>query len=383
MSKPSAPKLPENGFWDWLNTVQCGDCLELLRQLPDESIDCCVTSPPYWNLRDFGVEGQLGTEETFHDYIENLCMIFNEVRRVLKPDGTCWVNMGDTYSGSNCGSHDHREQDGLGLQPQQRYKGQNAGATELPNKCLLQIPARFAIEMCNHGWILRNEIIWYKPNAMPVSVRDRFTVDFEKLFFFTKSSTYYFARQFEPLKSGADHDRPIGFVKGGGQSSKGAHGGVIRSNPLGRNKRCVWRIPTQPFPEAHFAVFPEALCEAPIKAGCPEFVCTRCGEGRKEIIEAEGGTIGKSWHDHTDDSSVGMHQSIGGLDSQKNQDLQPYSRRFVGYTDCGCNAGFEGGIVLDPFCGGGTTLVVASRLKRKYLGFEINPDYVEMTRKRL
>jgi len=153
------------------------------------------------------------------------------------------------------------------------------------------------------------------------------------------------------------------------------------SFPQGRNKRCVWRIPTQPFPEAHFAVFPEALCETPIKASCPEFVCRQCGKGREEIFSKE----------YT--SSVGQPPPFTPQQGKKYADGKEVSLRYPvryevaytpnGYTNCGCNAGFEGGIVLDPFCGSGTTLVVASKLKRKYLGFEINPDYVEIARKRL
>ena len=358
MSKPSAPELPDNGLQDWLNTIQHGECLELLRQLPDESIDCCVTSPPYWNLRDFGVEGQLGMEETFHEYIENLCTIFNEVRRVLKPEGTCWVNMGDTYSGTKQGKTDEKITRYL-KEASQRIEKKRS---KFPDKCLLQIPARFAIEMCNHGWILRNEIIWYKPNAMPASVRDRFTVDFEKLFFFTKSPAYYYERQFETLsnpdrKNFTSGKRSFGVNKDRNDNDLGERSKNF-SFPQGRNKRCVWRIPTQPFPEAHFAVFPEALCETPIKASCNDKP-----ESYRAIQEEQKGN-----------RSIGVvaRQGVG---------YNEYENK--GYTDCGCNAGFESGIVLDPFCGSGTTLVVASKLKRKYLGFEINPDYVEIARKRL
>ena len=170
----SSPKYPailataaERGIV--VNTIQCGGALELLSQVPSESIDCCVTSPPYWNLRDYGAEGQLGLEASFLDYIHKLCSIFEEIKRVLKPEGTCWVNLGDTYS-----------------------------KTEGCSKSLLQLPSRFSLEMCNQGWILRNEIIWWKPNAMPSSAKDRFTVDFEKLYFFTKTPDYHFAAQYEP-----------------------------------------------------------------------------------------------------------------------------------------------------------------------------------------
>ncbi len=219
-----------------------GNSLEKLKELPDESVDMVMTSPPYWALRDYGVEGQLGLEPTFQEYINKLCDIFDEVRRVLKKEGTCWVNMGDTYAGSG---GNHKACGGKGTQ-----KIQNA-----ERKCLLQIPSRFAIEMCNRGWILRNEIIWHKPSCMPSSVKDRFTVDFEKVFFFTKSKKYYFETQYEPQIS-PNVDMPKTIQVSGNETqfiSKGQHrltekGTTPHFNPnsQGRNKRCVWRITTKP-----------------------------------------------------------------------------------------------------------------------------------------
>lgn len=391
MPTPPAPALPDNGLADWLNTVQCGDCLQLLRQLPDDSINCCVTSPPYWGLRDFGVEGQLGTEETFHDYIEQLCHIFDEVRRVLKPDGTCWVNMGDTYASSPAGNRTiHYDGDGVyGRLLERHTHGGTAKVTpkpkdygSIPNKCLLQIPTRFSIEMCNRGWILRNEIIWHKPNCMPSSVKDRFTVDFEKLFFFTKSERYWFETQYESQGAGDDHIANHTAWESDPLMVRGKNA-LMRYNPLGRNKRCVWRIPTQPFPEAHFAVFPEKLIETPIQSGCPELVCTRCGKGREKRFESEFILRG------TNDNPETYRQKLE--EEKGNRSLAMVARKGVGrtihhykgLTSCGCNADFIGGIVLDPFCGSGTTLVVAKELGRQYLGFDINPGYVEMTIKRL
>jgi len=253
-----------------LNHIYQGDALEILKTFPDDAVDMVITSPPYWALRNYGVDGQLGLEPTFQEYINKLCDIFDEVKRVLKKEGTCWVNMGDTFSGSNCGSNDYREKDGLGLKPQERYNNQRAGKTNLPDKCLLQIPSRFAIEMCNRGWILRNEIIWHKPNCMPSSVKDRFTVDFEKIFFFTKSKKYYFETQYEPMISESE--------RGGGKkiasmgNEWGGQGLVDWKKPDNglRTKRTVWKIATKPFKEAHFATYPEKLIETPIKAGCPE-----------------------------------------------------------------------------------------------------------------
>ncbi len=272
------------------NVILEGDSLAVLRALPSESIDCVMTSPPYWGLRDYGVNDQLGLEPTFQEYITKLCDTFDEIKRVLKEEGTCWVNLGDTY---------------------------------LPGKSLAQIPSRFSIEMINRGWILRNTIIWYKPNCMPSPAKDRFTVDFEYVFFFSKSKKYYFETQYEPHKRGTPQaERDYQRMMKGREEFKGEREGIkketlaqnsfVAGNPLGRNKRTVWRISPKPFPEAHFAVYPEELCETPIRAGCP-----------------------------------------------------------------------KGGIVLDPFFGSGTTGLVALKQGKDFIGIELNKEYIQIAEKRL
>lgn len=314
-----------------------GDALTELRKLEGESVDCVMTSPPFWSLRDYGVEGQLGLESTFEEYISKLCDIFDEVHRVLKKEGTCWINLGDTYGGTG--------QKNDFIAP--KYKKGLDASFKRPNgkimeKSLCMIPFRFAIEMANRGWILRNTIIWHKPNAMPSSVQDRFTVDFEYLFFFVKSKKYYFEQIREPWgedkrESGLARARKYGYEgkgtyqewyfnerkkqgwhdhkndSGEGLShQKRGHSTPSLIHPLGRNKRTVWSIPTKPFPEAHFATYPEALCEVPIKSGCP-----------------------------------------------------------------------IGGTVLDPFMGSGTTGLVALKNNRNFIGIELNPRYIDIARKRL
>lgn len=246
------PTLPQ------LNKIYQADALSFLCSLPDNSIDMLITSPPYWNLRDYGVDGQLGLEPTFEKYINKLCAIFDEAKRVLKPSGSCWVNLGDTYSGNKKGKTDQKVCDYL----KDTSKGINKKAV-ITAKCLCQIPSRFAVEMCNRGWVLRNEIIWHKPNAMPCSVKDRFTVDFEKLFFFTKSGKYHFKPQYEPWK-----EVSIKRAKGSIRSEKAANYAGFSferqraawdkflQSGRGRNKRCVWTIPTGSFRKAHFATFP-------------------------------------------------------------------------------------------------------------------------------
>ena len=256
-----------------LNKILQGDSLEVLKTLPSESINCCVTSPPYWALRDYGVEGQLGLEPNFNDYINKLCDIFDEVKRVLRKDGTLWVNIGDTYSSTrwtnSSGTSFMSKNNSNNIYGEKFIKN-----TNLQDKSLCNIPARFSIEMQNRGWILRNVIIWYKPNCMPSSVKDRFTVDFEYVYFFVKSKKYWFERQLEPVTEtslnranyGWNCDRPST------QSNNGIHTNKMGKrfvNEEGRNKRCVWRVTTKPYKEAHFATYPKELIEPMIKAGCP------------------------------------------------------------------------------------------------------------------
>jgi len=179
-----------------------GNSLEVLKQLPSESVDCVVTSPPYWNLRDYSVEGQIGLEADFRDYIEKLLSIFDEVHRILKPTGTLWVNLGDTYGGSGMGTSksDKRYASKETYRPTGTESRSAALRRTSYNKSLLLIPERFAIAMVEKGWKLRNKIIWKKTNCIPESVKDRFTKSYEYIYFFVKSENYYFKQQFEPVK---------------------------------------------------------------------------------------------------------------------------------------------------------------------------------------
>ena len=300
-----------------LNQIYQGDALEVLKTFPSESIDCCITSPPYWGLRDYGVDNQLGLENDFNDYIKKLCDIFGELLRVLKKEGTLWVNIGDTYCAGNVeGFIDATDSERIYKSVGRKKRG---GSKEVPRKSLMQIPARFVLEMLNRGWINRNEIIWYKPACMPTSAEDRFTIDFEKIFFFVKSERYYFEQQFDKSIWFDKDKRAItgGITKSGksvtpeGQQYAISKSGSFREDGM-RNKRCVWKINTKPSHDPHFAAYPEELCATPIKAGCP-----------------------------------------------------------------------EGGTVLDPFMGSGTTALVAKKLKRNYIGIELNPEYIKIAEQRL
>lgn len=278
-----------------LNKIYTGNALEILKTLPTSSINMTITSPPYWGLRDYkttpvkwydGWIGELGAEPNFDAYINHLCDIFDEVKRILKNDGTCWVNIGDTYR----------------------------------NKNLCLIPFYFAIEMQKRGWIVRNVIIWHKPKCVPTSVKDRFTVDFEYIFLFSKNKKYYFEQQFEPFKKSTFQRALYNFKDNKSLFYQGLnkkhqiefHDKIKNKQLLGRNMRAVWSISPTVFHGAHVAVFTPALLEAPIKAGCP-----------------------------------------------------------------------EGGIVLDPFIGSGTTAVVANKLNRKWIGIEHNLEYIKLAKKRV
>ena len=413
------------------NKILTGNVLTVLKSLKKETIDCIVTSPPYYGLRSYGTEpqiwggkedcqhewidkpykrntdltagekqntnlgsigrdkpvdnsfcihcnawkGELGLEPTFQLYLEHLWMIFDEIKRVLKKTGTCWVNLGDSYGGSGNASGHTENTKNLG------YTTANMGATKghtknYQAKSLLQIPSRFAIGMTDRGWILRNSIIWYKRNCMPSSARDRFTVDYEMMYFFTKSTKYYFEQQFEPVTDSTKerNKRPH---NGGGPyaMNRVRKPGEFANEEQGRNKRCVWDITPKGFKEAHFAVFPPELVETPIKAGCPESICTKCGKIWKPMFE-----IKVTEHKKREDEKYS-----GGTDFMSNK-TTPRSKtetKFIGYDTCDCNAEIKPGIVLDPFFGSGTTGGVAIKLGRNFLGIELKPEYVEIAERRL
>jgi DNA modification methylase len=316
------------------------DCLETLRQLPSESVNCCVTSPPYWGLRDYGVAGQLGLEATPEEYVTEMVQVFREVRRVLRDDGTLWLNLGDSYASKMNG-----RENGIGSRDDCTRSCRVATAVPdrrdfsgLKPKDLVGIPWRVAFALQADGWWLRSDIVWFKGNPMPESVTDRPTKAHEYVFLLAKSERYYYDQDAirEPLAAssiarlgqnvegqagserangGRKTNGPMKAVCFGGGKTRDGHtysGNPWESDGKGANKRTVWEIPTTPYPEAHFAVYPEKLVEPCILAGCP-----------------------------------------------------------------------EGGTVLDPFAGSGTTLAVAQRLGRNSIGIELNPDYTTLAEKRL
>jgi DNA modification methylase len=306
--------------------IVAGDCIAGLQTLPDASVHCCVTSPPYWGLRDYGHDGQIGLEATPEAYVARMVEVFREVRRVLREDGTCWVNLGDSYN--NAGS----SKNGTGLDGKQRggatgadgecgYKKRDLRhalkGSGIKHKDLCGIPWRVAFALQSDGWWLRQDIIWHKPNPMPESVRDRCTKAHEYVFLLTKSERYFYDA--EAVSEAATHAGKTvktngaagmeGFGDGMRTRAGFARGIVVGST---RNRRSVWTVATKPYSGAHFAVMPAALVEPCIKAGCP-----------------------------------------------------------------------EGGTVLDPFAGSGTTLAVAASLGRNAIGCELNPAYIELAEVRI
>lgn len=297
-------------------TLHHGDALAVLREMPDQSVDCCVTSPPYYGLRDYGSEGQYGLEASPAEYVETMRALFAEVRRALANDGTLWLNLGDTYySGKGAAVGPDKKQ------PARRgyvRPVDKSGADWAKPKSLLGIPWRVAFALQDDGWILRNEIIWSKPNAMPESVTDRLSSRHEHLFMLTKSRRYWF--DLDPIR---EDQSPVSIARATRADMRGKEGwsdayhgnpptGLARQSQrdtsIGRNPGDVWSIATQPFPGAHFAVMPAELARRAVVAGCK-----------------------------------------------------------------------PGGTVLDPFSGSGTTGLVAQQNGRRYVGIDLSRDYLDLS----
>lgn len=254
------------------NKIYQEPCLDTLRRMPNEFIDCVITSPPYWQLRDYGYEGQWGLEPTFQQYLEHLWEMMDEIYRVLKPSGTVWINLGDTYGGGNSG---------MGGDTGKKIKGTrfNSGIKKPLSKCLLLIPHRFAIGCIDRGWIMRNDIIWAKRNGMPESVTDRFSKKHEYIFFMVKSDKYYFDLDAirdkhkwanDKRNDGKRHEYQEN-VKS--QNNEWIATNAVSFNPKGKNPGSVsdfWDITTKGSTNEHYASYNDELIKKPILAGCPE-----------------------------------------------------------------------------------------------------------------
>lgn len=373
-------------------TILQGDWIEKLRELPDGSVQCCVTSPPYWGLRDYGVAGQLGLEKTPEEFVAKIVAGFRELRRVLRDDGTLWLNLGDTYAANR------------GYQvPDQKWvdvgnsKGMKAAEIGLKPKDLIGIPWRCAFALQADGWFLRSDIIWHKLNAMPESVTDRPTKAHEYIFLLTKRQNYFYDCEAvkEPLQA-STLERGYSYSDPEYTSSKmnAAEPGMVRANgtfkgkryiPSGRNRRDVWTVPSEPFSGAHFATFPSALIRPCILAGTSaKGCCPKCGAPWERIVENNNPSKqSNTGEDMTEgaaktsnpQTSAGMHRNGGGVYStSKTLGWQP---------TCTCGeTSTVPCVVLDPFGGSGTVGQVSLELGRKAILIELNPEYVKLAEDR-
>lgn len=391
--------------------------------LADQSVHCIVTSPPYWGLRSYLTGDNKALElgsEPLHDcggwvtgddcgacFVCNVRQYAREFWRVLRDDGTWFLNLGDSYNGSGGAGGDYNK-GGL-KEGQPRFNGRNV--SQLKPKDLCGIPWRVALALQADGWFLRSDIIWAKPNPMPESVTDRPTKAHEYLFLLSKNKRYFYdadAVREEPTvtpKSNGEyggkswHNHSNDNVAGQSQYKD-----MPRvTHPAGRNRRTVWNIATAPYSGAHFATFPPALVEPCIKAGTSERgCCPVCGKQWVRVTKSEGGTIGESWHNHENDQQRGHR---GGDNGNKAAELwSTYKRTTLGFRpDCDCKVVYQHidrgtgdhlgdelitpepvpSIILDPFAGSGTTVMVANQLGRRGVGLDLSLEYLQLARERV
>lgn len=358
-----------------VNQILVGDVKDVLADSVP-FIDMTITSPPYWRVRNYdsdhvtwndGWVGELGQEPTKEQYVNHMCDIFDLIHKSTLNQGSCWVNLGDIYF----------------------------------DKQLSQIPSMFAIEMCKRGWKLRNEIVWHKPHCIPHSTKNRFMVDFEKLFFFVKQDNYFFNQQFEPIAISDKERERFDRLMTIPETSE-----HIKSN-MRRNKRSVWSISGSLNPTIHIATFPVELIKTPIQACCPEQVCVNCGAPVRRTIEREKyGRIDYeskfNHHGNSNEKSVLQKRRwLREVSKQKAVELYPNNKQLqLDYIrlmhahgnvvnewevvhKCNCDAKFRKGIVFDPFMGSGTTAIAAMKYNRDWVGVEINPEYARIASNRI
>ena len=382
--------------------ILVGDCRTRLRELPDRSVHAVVTSPPYFGLRDYGVEDQLGLEASPDEYVAGLVDIFREVRRVLRDDGTLWLVLGDCFAGNGGTARGGPGRPAEGTRAYAKWRREWGG---LKRKDLVGIPWAVAFALREDGWWLRSDVVWWKRNPVPESVRDRPTRAHEYVFLLAKSERYFFDADAvrEPYADAtikrleqATFDLQTGGPKDGLNPNRSARRALVnlkgRALPPqiedrphrtpGRNIRSVWHVATQPFNAAHFATFPTALVEPCIRAGTSaRGCCRRCGAPWVRVIE-------RAKHPHRDMEAqrLAAAASTGRRDGHvPGPSGMVDSVRTAGWVpSCRCAAGDTvPATVLDPFSGAGTTALVAGRLGLRSILIELNPDYAAMARERL
>lgn len=322
------------------NTILVGDAEEQLRRLPDESVDCIITSVPYFNVRDYGVRRQIGLEADVESWTQALRPVFEELKRVLKLSGTAWVNVDDTYSSNK----------GLGAPP----------------KGMFLAPERLILALAADGWIVRSKVVWAKPNPLPRPLTDRVNHAYEPFFQIVRAGKYHFDLDAIRVPYRREANAPAEKVDWNVAQSLAGSPELL----LGRDPGDIWTIPAKGYAGGHFATYPEALIEKPILTSCPERVCVSCK---------------RPWRRDSQQQVVG--QRVAGPTSG-------HVARFAGrwrtfrtrgplLPDCSCRAAWKPGVVLDPFFGAGTTAVVAERLRRDWVGIELNPRYAKMASERI
>jgi site-specific DNA-methyltransferase (adenine-specific) len=366
--------------------ILIGDVREKLKELPDQSVHCVVTSPPYFGLRDYGKDGQIGMEETPDKYVEQMVTVFREVWRVLRDDGTLWLNLGDSYASFRDGkvTPDTSRGDSTGtLVPKGKAFNRMAttfAGTSIKHKDLIGIPWRVAFALQAEGWYLRQDIIWHKPNPMPESVTDRCTKSHEYMFLLSKSRQYYFDH--EAIKEQAVSDnkpRKFGASNQVGTLRKDI-GRVFEDDGL-RNKRDVWSVPVRPFKGAHFATFPPALIEPCILAGTSAHgVCEKCLTPYERIM-----VKGDIPERKTRDKMLGAYPDRKTTTRLNSVDMVSIRKTQGGWKqNCDCiTTNAIPATVLDPFFGAGTTGLVSQQHGRNWIGCELNPVYAEIASKRI
>ena len=327
------------------NTILQGEAVRKLAELPDESVHCIITSPPYWNLRDYGDTSQIGLETTPESYVNRLCDTLSASMRVLRNDGILWLNLGDTFATAKHGNDD----------PKYKHVNTKSFKKQVPKDCkpkdLVGIPWRVAFECRNRGWYLRRDIIWQKPNAFPEGVHDRPHTAHEYIFMLTKSKQYYYDE--------------------------------IAVREGNHNLRSVWSVNIANFGRAHFATFPQELIVPCIKASTSEHgVCTACGLQWRRVYEYTDefqNQRGKGY-DVYNDTKQGVAKGRRSINALKTKNLYITT----GWEPtCNCDAEVEPAVVMDIFMGSGTTAYVSKRLGRNYIGTELRQEYIDIANERL
>lgn len=363
---------------DDLNTFYQGDATAVLSGLPANSVHCCVTSPPYYGLRSYLPDDhpdkdlEIGSEETPEAFVERMVGVFREVRRVLRDDGTLWLNLGDCYGGSRGNKTPA---------PQTKWQHVGADTNRSPRggtsrKSLLGIPWRVALALQDDGWILRQDIIWEKPSAMPSSVKDRCTTSHEYLFMLTKQPRYYYDQEAvkEPaVCAGSRDSAKRGDFNGKTEAMPGRN--AFRAITLTRNRRSVWTIATSPYSKAHYATFPPKLIEPCIMAGTSERGC--CADcGAPLVRQVEKRTVYRK----RPNAATRRHAEGNGVNSTPNDKAGVETITTGWEFSCKCSDGvrmpWKQCTVLDPFLGSGTTAMVANRLGRKCIGIDLSGEYI-------